>query len=42
VELALEKERMDTWKKDINEPAKVSLNEHYFGAAKVGNSSQTH
>jgi hypothetical protein len=42
VELALEKQRMDTWKKDITEPAKVSLNEHYFGAAKVGDSSQTH
>jgi hypothetical protein len=42
VELALEKQRFDTWKKDITEPAKVSLNEQYFGAAKVGNSSQTH
>ncbi len=42
VELALEKQRMDTWKKDITEPAKVSLNEQYFGAATVANSGQTH
>jgi hypothetical protein len=42
VELALEKQRMDTWKKDITEPAKVSLNEHYFGAAGVANSSPSH
>jgi hypothetical protein len=41
VEIALEKRRMDTWKKDITEPAKVSLNEQYFGAAGVANSSQT-
>jgi parvulin-like peptidyl-prolyl isomerase len=39
---ALEKQRMDTWKKDITEPAKVSLNEQYFGAAAVTNSAQTH
>ena len=42
VELALEKQRMDTWKKDITEPATVSLNEQYFGAAAVANSGQTH
>jgi hypothetical protein len=42
VELALEKQRMDTWKKDITEPAKVSLNEQYFGAAAVVKSGQTH
>ena len=42
VELALEKQRMDTWKKDITEPAKVSLNEQYFGAAAVAKSGQTH
>ena len=41
VEIALEKRRMDTWKKDITEPAKVSLNEQYFGAAGVANGSQT-
>jgi hypothetical protein len=38
----LEKYRMDTWKKDITQPVKVSLNEQYFGAAGVANSSQTH
>ncbi len=42
VELALEKQRMDTWKKDITEPAKVSLNKKYFGDAVMANSSQTH
>ena len=42
VELALEKQRMDTWKKDITEPAKVSLNKKYFGDAGMANSSQTH
>ena len=41
VEIALEKQRMDTWTKDITEPAKVSLSEQYFGAD-AAKSVQTH
>lgn len=38
---ALQKRRMDTWTKDITEPAKVSLNEQYFGTAGAAKSRQT-
>lgn len=38
----LQKKRMDSWMKDITEPAKVSLNEQYFGTAGGAKSGQTH
>jgi hypothetical protein len=39
---ALEKYRMDTWKNDITQPVKVSLNEKYFGTDVAVKSGQTH
>jgi PPIC-type PPIASE domain len=37
----LQNRRMDAWMKNITEPAKVSLNEQYFGTAGAAKSGQT-
>lgn len=42
VKTAIQKKRMDTWKKDITDRAKVSLNDQYFDTAGAAKSGQTH
>jgi hypothetical protein len=42
VKATIQKTRMDAWKKDITEPAKVSLNEQYFGTSAAAKSGPTH